>query len=341
VGGYAWWYVEVHDVAEGRYGLTLILFAGSVFSPDYAARRRAGEPVCGLDVPAVNFALYERTRGPYPTTQRAWVMNEYPRQALQLADGSIRIADSALTFAPGGGVTIALDEDTTRFFGRRGPRVRGRITIAPPPPGPGPLRLGENRRGEAHCWQPLAARAAATVELQLGSTAIAYPGLAYCDHNYGSGRLEDTFAHWGWAHGFPTPSPAGAPPDEGALIVYSATDLGGQSRQLSVRYRDSQHPPEVLSADLPDEPVPTERDLRWLRVPQKFSAGPYTCQRAPGGTLEDTPFYARFAARLFPTAPGGPEFLGVGEYLDLGRFRRRSLQHLLRYKTRRIGDRSP
>src|SRR4051812_26625918 len=100
VGGYAWWYVEVHDVREGRFGLTLIVFAGSVFSPHYAARLRAGEAVCGLDVPAVNFALYERTRGAHPNLQRAWVMNEYPRAALQLGPAAIRIANSALTFAP-------------------------------------------------------------------------------------------------------------------------------------------------------------------------------------------------------------------------------------------------
>ncbi len=345
MGGYAWWYVEVHD-HTGRFGLTLIFFAGAVFSPDYAARLRAGEPVCGLDVPAVNFALYERTRGLYPTTQRAWVMNEYPRRALVPAARELRIAGSSLRFAADGCLVIELDEDTTRFFGRPGPRLQGRITVAAPPKGPGALALGEGPRGEAHYWQPLAARAAATVELTLANRQVSYQGLAYCDHNYGAGRLEDTFARWGWAHGFPAPAPASpataaaaADHGPGAVIVYHVTARSGHSRQLCVRYPDDHSPPEVLRTELTPPPEPMGRDLLWLRAPRAWVAGPYTCQRIVGGTLEDTPFYARFAVNIRRTvpAPDEPTFHGVGEYLDLERFGRRALQHLLRYKTRRVG----
>lgn len=352
VGGYAWWYLEVHDTDEQRFGLTLILFAGSVFSPDYAARRRACAPVCGLDVPAVNFSLYERIRGAHPTTQRAWVMNEYDRDALHLCPDAVQVASSGIRFLAEGGAVIELDEDTTRFFGRRGPRVKGRITVAPAPPGPGPLCLGEGERGETHFWQPLAGRAAATVELQLGGERLRYGGLAYLDHNYGSGRLEDTFARWVWAHGFPAADVGsaaavqrgqGQDPDS-ALIVYSTTRLTGHRTELCVRYRDRHHPPEVLRSEHPPPPSGLGpepaggRDLRWLRVPRSFTAGPYTCQRVSGGTLEDTPFYARFAAHLRPSAACSPEpgFVGVGEYLDLARFRRPFLQYLLRYKTRCI-----
>ncbi|MBP6609390.1 MAG: hypothetical protein KA258_07430, partial [Deltaproteobacteria bacterium] len=93
IGGYAWWYVEVHDAAQ-RFGLTLILFAGSVFSAEYAARLRRGEPVTGLQVPACNLAVYERARQTsQPTdqltsrpTQKLWVMNEYPEAALRTTD---------------------------------------------------------------------------------------------------------------------------------------------------------------------------------------------------------------------------------------------------------------
>lgn len=377
-GGYAWWYVEVHD-AEGRFGLTLILFAGSVFSPRYAALLRAGVVTCGLDVPAVNFSFYERTRGSRPGTRRAWVMNEYPRAALALEADAVRVANTALCLPATGPVTIELDEDTTRFFGRRGPRVHGRITVAPPPPAPPPLYLGESARGEAHYWQPLAPRAAATVELQLGPRQVRFQGLAYLDRNYGSGRLEDTFSRWGWAHGFPaapagpsdantsaavntsaaadtaavantpaaahaldaSPDRAAAPGAGDALIVYNAVLTAGHSRQLYVRYSDSARPPEVGSVELAPSSgalAAVDRDLFWLPVPRAFGAGPYTCRRLPGGTLEDTPFYARFAVHIERTAegPAGPAFAGVGEYLDLDRFRRRSLQYLLRYKTRYI-----
>ena len=43
-GGYAWWYVDALS-DDGRHGITIIAFIGSVFSPYYAwappARRRA------------------------------------------------------------------------------------------------------------------------------------------------------------------------------------------------------------------------------------------------------------------------------------------------------------
>ena len=51
-----WWYLDALS-DDGRHGLTVIAFIGSVFSPYYAlARRRgAGDP---LDHCALNVALY-------------------------------------------------------------------------------------------------------------------------------------------------------------------------------------------------------------------------------------------------------------------------------------------
>ncbi len=69
-GGYAWWYVDAFS-DDGRFGLTIIAFVGSVFSPYYAWRgRRDPEHHC-----AINVALYgERKR---------WAMTE--RGAARLA----------------------------------------------------------------------------------------------------------------------------------------------------------------------------------------------------------------------------------------------------------------
>ena len=58
-GGYAWWYVDALS-DDGRHGLTLIAFIGSVFSPYYAWARRRRRPRAAdpLHHCALNVALY-------------------------------------------------------------------------------------------------------------------------------------------------------------------------------------------------------------------------------------------------------------------------------------------
>ena len=349
-GGYAWWYIEAHDQVEGRYGLTLIVFAGSVFSPHYAQRLRRGEAACGLDHPAVHFALYEREPGrPSLSCQRLWVMNEYAPSAFSADGGSIGVARTVLRYRHDG-VDVDIDEDTTRFFGKPGDRVRARLRIDTPlhvgstvPAFP----LGENSAGEAHFWQPIAPAARAEVELSCGALRLRFSGHAYCDRNCGSGRLEDTFVRWSWAHGVTD----GA--DPAALVLYQAQRWDDQVLALAVQY-----PPQPSKAEHGGAQIWRDErsgwgghggdrtDYLWLRVPARFVLGAYQAERIRKGRLEDAPFYARYAATL--SAPGAAgsssvsssvatdraSYHGVGEYLDLGRFRSRAVQKPLTYKTR-------
>lgn len=346
VGGYAWWYAEIHD-PERRFGLTLIVFAGSVFSPRYARLLRRGARVAGLEVPAVNLALYTRRDGAeWPTAPLGWVMNEHAPATLRTDDASLAVGASAVRYLPDGGLRFELDEDTTRFFGRAGERLTGHITVAaPPPPGP-PLLLGEDARGAAHFWQPLCPRSAATVELQLGPRRIGFRGTAYCDRNYGAGRLEDAFARWGWAHGFATSGTAHGDGDGAAVMVYDALRRDGTRRRIAIRLPGPDRAAvvtESVEAATAPEPARASGGFFWLRVPPSFTAGPYVCERRPGraGRLLDAPFYARFAARILDTGRPGACYEGVGEYLDLDRFASRWVQHLLRYKTRHVAARLP
>lgn len=339
VGGYAWWYVEVHD-DEHRFGLTLILFVGSVFSPSYAARLRRGERVTGLDVPAVNLAVYTRREGASrPSSPLAWVMNEHAPSSLRTDENTVRLGQSALRYLPDGGLRIEIDEHTTRFFGRAGVRLTGTLTIgAPPSPCPA-LAIGEDSRGAAHVWQPLCPCSPAAVELDIGGQRVAFRGTAYCDRNYGAGRLEDAFSRWGWAHGFATDA-SGA---RAAVMLYDASRRDGTRRRIAIRFGECEHGSPITVTQSLEGAAPEAEEgggFFWLRVPQRFSAGGYTCERSPDGRLLDAPFYARFAARIrmgdVPASVPEPVYEGVGEYLDLDRFRRRPIQHLLRYKTRRV-----
>lgn len=319
-GGYAWWYVEAHDTAEGqRFGLTLIMFAGSVFSPHYADRIRRGEAATGLDHPAVNFALYERS--PRSSQQRLWVMNEYPPEALRVAERRIAIKDSFIDHRSDGITHIELHEHTTRFFGRPGSRLDARLTVTAPPPSQPPLELGRHA-GQVHKWQPLVASGQVEVELSVGGETLRFRGVAYCDRNFGSGRLEDCFARWSWAHGVD---------GDQALVLYHAERLDGGVTALAVHYEKPGGPPRVVEVSAEQAASDRAGGFFWLRVPSRFTVGTAVSERLPGA-LEDTPFYARYAARL---KSDGRSYLGVGEYLDLHRFRGRLVQRLLTYKTHR------
>lgn len=331
-GGYAWWYVEAHDTAENRYGLTLILFAGSVFSPHYAERLRLGEAARGNEHPAVNLVFYERVgSAPRPATQRLWAMNEYAPSALTLDERRIAIGDSFVEYADDGSARIELHEYTTRFFGDPGQRVHATLRITAKNPTEPPLLLGENAARQAHFWQPLVVAGDADVELSYGERQVRFSGRAYADRNFGSGRLEDTFSRWSWAHGIAEPPDA----SRRALLLYRAEKRDGGVTGLRVAYHDVTAPRSVQSDAHSSSSAPSlrQRGFLWLPVPTRVTVADAQCEREPGGQLEDAPFYARYLARLHD--PAGSYF-GVGEYLDLDRFRLRAVQELLTFKTHQV-----
>ncbi|MGZ3443336.1 MAG: hypothetical protein ACXVDD_27635, partial [Polyangia bacterium] len=113
-GGYAWWYFDaVSD--DGARALTAIFFIGSVFSPDYAARVRRGEPARAEEHLGVNLALYERGQG--REKKRAWVMTEHGAGALgAVGEGGPRIADSGIERLANGGLRITIHERSAPFL---------------------------------------------------------------------------------------------------------------------------------------------------------------------------------------------------------------------------------
>ena len=330
--GYAWWYV---DASDGKYALSAIFFAGSVFSPTYASRVRRGKGDTGLDHPAVNLAIYKiAPRG--KARQICWVMNEHLPASLVREPGGVQVGQSRLSREPDGTLAIDMHERTTRFFAVPGVKVRGRILLQPVSPnGPvAPIRLSRDGAAERHHWQPLLIGGRARVELTIGGTPLTFEGSAYHDRNYGTGRLEGAFSRWCWAHGS---APAGDP----ALVLYRTCFLDGGGRSVVLRRENGRV--SVQAADLPPgEELFDESqlrgaevdDFRWMPVPARFQAQQQSCERLAGGLL-DTPFYARFRVG-FPSTSGSP-LTGFGEYLDLDRFRSRGIQFLLRYKTRRVG----
>lgn len=329
-GGYAWWYFDaVSD--DGARALTAIFFIGSVFSPDYAARLRRGEPARAEEHLGVNLALYERGK------QRAWVMSEHGAAALGgVGDGGPTIARSSIQRAPGGGLRVSIHEHTAPFFvalAGIGARVDGTIDVEPLGPPIDPVEL--HAEGDVrHLWHVL--MRAARVRVRFSRPDFSFDGVGYHDVNAGDGRLERAFASWSWArfHGVHA-SEAGKAAR--TTIVYATHERSGAARAWVVDARDDA-PTSARPATL--LPEGERRRAPWgLMVPRWFAVddGGRTLRCTPTRILEAAPFYARYQARLAGDVSAITDGrTGVGEFLDLDRFRDRGVQFLLRFKMRRI-----
>ena len=178
--GYAWWYLDATS-DDGRHGLTLIAFVGSVFSPFYAAARRRQGAVDPVQHCALNVAFYGDVR--------RWAMTERDAGALQRTAHEFRLGPSQLRWR-GGELDIEVAEVTVPWPSR----LRGRIRVQPLATTDFQATL--DQRG-GHRWQPVAPRA--RVELEFSAPALRWSGHGYLDSNRGDEPLEDAFTAWHWS----------------------------------------------------------------------------------------------------------------------------------------------
>jgi carotenoid 1,2-hydratase len=295
--GYAWWYVDALS-ADGRYGLTLIAFVGSVFSPYYAQRRRHA-PADALDHCALNVALY----GP---DRRRWAMTERGRGAVRRTPGTFQVGPSALHW-DGDSLAIEVDEIAVPFPRR----VRGRIRVTPACATRNTYALDAEG---LHRWSPLAP--AARVEVDLHAPELRWQGTGYLDANDGDGPLERSFARWHWsraAHG------------DGATVLYDVDRRGGDRFALALQF-DAAGGASML------EPPPRVAlpSTRWWRMPRTTGSDREAQVLA---TLEDVPFYARSLVRQ---QVRGRTLDAFHESLCLDRFDSRWVQVLLPFRMPRV-----
>ena len=299
--GYAWWYLDALS-DDGRHGLTIIAFLGSVFSPWYAwARRRPGgaDP---MEHCTINVALYgERGR---------WAMTERPAAAVERGPDHLRIGPSALHW-DGDSLLVSVKEVAAPVP----KRLRGEIRLRP--------AAAINGRGfildpaGRHRWQPIAP--AARVEVAMEQPALRWSGAAYFDTNDGDAPLEQDFIRWDWCR---------APlPDGGAGILYNVEPRAGAAHSLALRVQPGGEVEDATPAPPPAHLAPTPL---W-RMPRPFRAEAGAEPRVLR-TLEDTPFYARsvVSTRMF-----GTPAQAVHESLSLDRFRAPWVQAMLPFRVPR------
>ena len=155
--GYRWWYVDALS-DDGEYGVTVIAFIGSVFSPYYAWSGWA-DP---FNHCAVNVALY----GPRGAR---WAMTERGRQSLKRTRDVLLIGPSSLEWRDGA-LTIRVNEIAAPL-----PKpIRGEIVVKPLAINAKEFTL--ETKGN-HIWRPIAPVARVSLDLRCARPALERPRL--------------------------------------------------------------------------------------------------------------------------------------------------------------------
>ena len=299
-GGYVWWYVDALS-DDGKHGLSIISFVGSVFSPYYKfARRKSGaDPENHV---AINVALYG-------AGGHRWTMTERGRRALTRTATTFQVGPSSLTWS-GDGLTFDIDEVTVPLPSR----LKGRVRVIPA--GINRMTFALDTKGEHH-WRPIAPVSRVEVAFDNG---LKWSGNGYLDWNSGVVPLEDSFKRWHWSR---------ASYGAGATVFYDVTLKDGREEGLALFIRPDGGIEHLEAPDLcalPSAPI-------W-RMPRGTRSDAGTVGTIVK-TLEDAPFYAR---SIVTSHVHGQPVTAMHESLSLERFVSPVVQCMLPFRMpRRAG----
>ena len=272
--GYLWWYVDGMSDC-GQFGLSVIAFVGSVFSPYYAwsGRKDPEDHIC------INVALYA------PGASR-WSMTERRKSRLKRDPFNFKVGPSSLHWT-NGKLVIEFDEVSPPYppFQWLPKRIKGTITVTPKAVTSRVFDIDTNGKQR---WWPIAPSGKIDVRIQKGGIPD-WTGHSYLDSNWGTEPLEATFHHWDWARG----SAAG----DGAMIFYDTQRRDGTRGMICVAIdRDGN------VEDVPAPPRQTVKGGAWgvqrnAHCDEDFM--PFVAT-----SYEDGPFYLR--AKVHTQISGKP-----------------------------------
>lgn len=293
--GYHWWYVDAFS-HDHQFGLTIIAFIGSVFSPYYAWSRDfgAGDPYQHC---AINVSLYGKGG-------KRWAMTERTKEGLRQSKDRFQVGPSALTWADGK-LTIDVNEVTVPFPSR----LTGKVTMTPRSITNAKVALDS---AERHHWWPIAPLC--DVDVSFSTPDRSWAGTGYFDSNWGTEPLEAGFKYWDWSRANLS--------EDRSVVLYDVIRRDGTPFSLA-RLFDADG--SVTDINAPDT-IPLPKNL-W-GVSRATQSEPQAPPKVIS-TLEDAPFYAR---SMVESTLLGERVTAMHESLDLDRFSSRWVQVLLPFK---------
>lgn len=278
----------------GPWGLSIIAFVGSVFSPYYAwAGRTRPENHC-----AINIGLYGRGL-------TYWAMTERPEKAIGRTEDQFKIGPSSLVW-DGSRLVIDFDEYTAPLPRR----IKGRVTIHTG----GPLgRTYQLTQAGNHRWTPYAP--SARVDVALSHPDLSFSGYGYFDSNRGDEPLEDGVKTWTWARShMPLKNGHAGQQAPDSCVLYDVVPRRAEEAPLRFGLRLA---PDG-SAERFDVPETERLSTSLWQMQRQVPADRAGTHPKILRTCEDSPFYTRSIARFSAL---GQDAIGMHESLNMDRFR--------------------
>jgi len=243
---------------DGQFGLSVIAFVGSVFSPYYALARRVGtadpDNYCALNV-----ALYHRKH-------KRWCMTERGRKHTSRDSNRFSIGPSEVHW-DGTSLNIRVNEVSAPIPYK----VAGHIRIEP-------FQLFNFSTPidlqSKHRWGPIAP--SGRVEVSFDDPHQKWIGTAYLDSNEGDEPIENGFHSWDWSRSLMA--------NGDTAVLYDLRYKNDSNNTLSLLF-NRQGEVETFEPPMRNElPLTAWRVSRGLRSSTAVEISEQ---------LEDTPFYQR------------------------------------------------
>jgi carotenoid 1,2-hydratase len=297
---YLWWYIDALS-DDGKHGIVLIAFVGSVFSPYYAWARRNNTAVNPENHCSLNVAIYS------PGKNR-WAMTERGEKQVSRSSTEFVIGPSNLRW-DGNKLIVQIQERAVPF----GQKVSGTVELYPNTLFNFSTPLDAAGK---HRWGPLAP--SARVKVHLNSPDLQWEGNAYLDSNEGDEPISQAFHEWDWSRAEMS--------GDRTSVIYDVREKNAQENVLALTF----NPNGTIDHF---EPPPRQALPKTIWGIQGHMRNQSTETLSVHQVLENTPFYTR---SVLNSELLGEKVLSFHETLSVPKLTLTSTQLMLPWRMPRV-----